>query len=402
MAKKDVIRGWEEAQNRIRQASQTSAASLDLKNLWLSTLPPEVLGLKNLQDLDVYCNRIEAIPDEISCLENLRVLDFGMNHIKSLPAGLYKLSHLRKLSVNKVGYDRGISELPDEIGNFQELTHLDLSGHLLSRLPHRFKTLKNLQCLRLSDNRFSHFPEEILPLEKLTQLYLKNNAIAEIPYEIGQLAKLEELDLSNADPRFISPISNAIVSLPESLAKLKHLKYLNLANNPLPLERDLLSKAYEPKRILDTYFKEIVFRIQPKSHAKIFINYSRIDQEAAEKIYKLLDEAGHSPWMDVHSIQGGEIWLNAIDKAISECELFIAVLSQNSVNRRGVLQKELKTALDKWDEMLPDDIYLIPIRLDECPIPDRLKNFQVLDWEDGKHKDKLLQAIQVGLQRRKE
>ena len=105
--------------------------------------------------------------------------------------------------------------------------------------------------------------------------------------------------------------------------------------------------------------------------------------------------------MDIYSIKGGENWLRAITKAIDECEIFLAILSNNSVSRRGVIQKELKKALDKWEGMLPDDIYIIPIRIDDCPIPDLLKHIHVLDWNNGKGENRLLEAIRVGLARRK-
>jgi hypothetical protein len=104
--------------------------------------------------------------------------------------------------------------------------------------------------------------------------------------------------------------------------------------------------------------------------------------------------------MDIYSIKGGENWLRAINKAIDECEIFLAILSNNSVSRRGIIQKELKKAMDKLEEMLPGDIYIIPIRIDDCPIPDLLKHVQALDWDGGKGKNKLLEAISVGLARR--
>jgi hypothetical protein len=52
--------------------------------------------------------------------------------------------------------------------------------------------------------------------------------------------------------------------------------------------------------------------------------------------------------------------------------------------------------------MLPDDIYIIPIRIDDCPIPELLKHIQVLDWGGGKGEKKLLEAVRVGMARRKD
>jgi hypothetical protein len=131
--------------------------------------------------------------------------------------------------------------------------------------------------------------------------------------------------------------------------------------------------------------------------ADIFISYARLDVVVVQEIYKVLLRQKYIPWMDIHSIRGGDNWLRAIFKAIDECEIFLAVLSNNSVSRRGVIQRELKKALDKWDGMLPDDIYIIPLRIDDCPIPELLKGFQVIDWNNGKGKKKLLDAISIGI-----
>jgi TIR domain-containing protein len=136
--------------------------------------------------------------------------------------------------------------------------------------------------------------------------------------------------------------------------------------------------------------------------ASIFISYARVDLAIAKDIHKILVRKGHNPWIDIYSIRGGEDWLRAIYRGIDECEIFLAVLSNNSVSKRGVIQKELKQALDKWEGMLPDDIYIVPVRIDDCPIPELLKHIQVLDWDDGNGESKLLEAVRVGLTRRKD
>ncbi|MBK7319896.1 toll/interleukin-1 receptor domain-containing protein [Candidatus Villigracilis affinis] len=135
--------------------------------------------------------------------------------------------------------------------------------------------------------------------------------------------------------------------------------------------------------------------------ADIFVSYARTDNKVVESVYRSLRNKKHNPWMDVYSIKGGENWFRAISKAIDECEIFLAVLSNNSVSRRGVVQKELKKAMDKWEGMLPDDIYILPLRIDDCPIPELLKDLHVIDWDNGKGEKKLLDAIRVGLARRK-
>jgi two-component system, OmpR family, alkaline phosphatase synthesis response regulator PhoP len=132
---------------------------------------------------------------------------------------------------------------------------------------------------------------------------------------------------------------------------------------------------------------------------RIFLSYARADAAIVEKIYENLSK-NYSPWMDVHNILGGEDWLHAIYSAIDTCELFVPILSNNSVTRRGIIVKEVKRALDKWNGMLPSDIYVIPLRIDDCPIPELVKHLQVIEWDEGKGVIKLSQAIHVAIRRK--
>jgi RNA-directed DNA polymerase len=133
--------------------------------------------------------------------------------------------------------------------------------------------------------------------------------------------------------------------------------------------------------------------------AKIFISYARLDEEKAREIYNRLEGSGYEPWLDQESIVGGEDWERAINKAIKDCDIFLAILSKNSVNRRGVLQKELKQALDKLSEKLDEDIFIIPLRIEECEIPERLEAIQWIDYFASNGWNKLTQAIQESLRR---
>lgn len=58
--------------------------------------------------------------------------------------------------------DRGLTELPSEIGSLTNLERLDLSGNLLEALPETIANLSNLQRLDLRYNPFLPIPPEIL------------------------------------------------------------------------------------------------------------------------------------------------------------------------------------------------------------------------------------------------
>jgi DNA-binding response OmpR family regulator len=169
---------------------------------------------------------------------------------------------------------------------------------------------------------------------------------------------------------------------------------------------DYLAKPYD-KEEFESRVRALIRRTSDESDKPIsdavpslFLSYARADVQIVKKIYQVLSRQGYKPWMDVHDITGGEDWLHAINTAIDKSELFVPILSNNSVNRRGMIIKEMQRALEKWRGMLPDDIYVIPIRLDDCPFPELIQHIQILDWDGGKGKSKLFRAIEVAMKRR--
>ncbi|MCB9090448.1 MAG: TIR domain-containing protein [Calditrichae bacterium] len=137
-------------------------------------------------------------------------------------------------------------------------------------------------------------------------------------------------------------------------------------------------------------------KIQP---ARVFISYARKDLGKVKELYQQLQEAGFSPWQDIHEILPGEVWHDALMRAIREAPFFLACLSTNSVNKRGVIQEELKEALQIWRGKLDDDIYFIPVRLEDCPVPEALAKFQWVDLHTDGGFAKLHRALRAGMEK---
>ena len=53
-------------------------------------------------------------------------------------------------------------------------------------------------------------------------------------------------------------------------------------------------------------------------------------------------------------------------EAIGGCSYFLAVLSTRSVSKRGFVQKEIRKALEIADTFPENQIFVIPVRIDEC------------------------------------
>jgi hypothetical protein len=140
-----------------------------------------------------------------------------------------------------------------------------------------------------------------------------------------------------------------------------------------------------------------------KANISIFLSYAREDKKKVEEIYQRLSDLGFQPWIDTRHILPGEKWEYSIEKAIRDADIFLACLSENSVSKRGIVQKEIRIALDISQKMLEEDIYLIPARLDDkCKVMENLHAYQWIDLFDENGWTQLVEAIQMGIRRRKE
>ena len=72
--------------------------------------------------------------------------------------------------------------------------------------------------------------------------------------------------------------------------------------------------------------------------------------------------------MDKIDLKGGQKWEPAIRKLIRDSDYFLALLSKHSVTGRGQRNREIRLALEVLKELPPTEIYLIPIRLNDCEL----------------------------------
>lgn len=114
--------------------------------------------------------------------------------------------------------------------------------------------------------------------------------------------------------------------------------------------------------------------------SKIFISYAKEDFNHAKKLYDDFIKIGLEPWIDFENILPGQNWRLTITKAIEDSNFFLTLLSSNSVTKKGYVQKEQKIALEILDNLPPNEIFVIPVRINECePNDDKLHNLQRVD-----------------------
>lgn len=126
---------------------------------------------------------------------------------------------------------------------------------------------------------------------------------------------------------------------------------------------------------------------------RVFICHSSLDKPAARDLYQRLKSEGFVPWLDEEDLLPGQNWKKMIPKAVSDSHVVVVCLSKTSINKQGFVQKEIGYALDVASEQPEDTIFIIPIRLEECVVPDRLAEWQWVDLFEPRGYERLLRAL---------
>jgi len=118
---------------------------------------------------------------------------------------------------------------------------LNLCSKGLTYLPESIGQLKFLQTLDLRNNNLTELPDSIGKLEILEELILHDNALKSIPESIGNLKNLGILHLDNND----------LTTLPDTICNLKTWHPIGLTNNKIGSLSEKILKCYSYDREYD-------------------------------------------------------------------------------------------------------------------------------------------------------
>jgi hypothetical protein len=128
----------------------------------------------------------------------------------------------------------------------------------------------------------------------------------------------------------------------------------------------------------------------------IFLIHAHSDKETVRKLYQRLIDDGLNAWLDAERLQPGQDWQNEIRNAILKCDVVIVCLSNGFDKQRGYRHEELKLALEKANFLPDDEVFIIPVRLEKCDMPESLRHLHRVDlFKAGGYK-KLVRALQDG------
>jgi hypothetical protein len=114
---------------------------------------------------------------------------------------------------------------------------------------------------------------------------------------------------------------------------------------------------------------------------RVFLCHSSGDKPAVRELYRRLNAEGWiDVWLDEEKLLPGQDWDYEIEKALDKSDAVIVTLSAGSVSKEGYIQKELRFVLDLALEKPEGTIFILPVRLEDCERPRRLRSIQGIDY----------------------
>lgn len=214
-------------------------------------------------------------------LVNLKILAFGVDNYNEIPKNLNEIPNITELMID-IDNDTehgifetriedirtlekltirayNISDDTIELGNLENLRYLSLNLRSNNSVPNVGDFI-NLTYLDLSNNRMLTISRDIFDLVNLTELNVSQNVINMIPNAIKKLRKLEKLDISMNALEYISP----------KIGKLLRLKTLNLSFNfrlkAIPFELYML-------KVPDLRYSDTKIRYLLRTEKMLFDSY---------------------------------------------------------------------------------------------------------------------------------
>jgi hypothetical protein len=118
----------------------------------------------------------------------------------------------------------------------------------------------------------------------------------------------------------------------------------------------------------------------------VFISHNKADKDDAERIGMYLVGDGLGVWYDEWELSAGDSIVGRVDAALGACTHFLIVWSDSANTSRWV-REELETALSaRITEGRPR---VIPIVVDDTPLPPMLAKLQYIKLDDEPSEDRL-------------
>jgi hypothetical protein len=127
---------------------------------------------------------------------------------------------------------------------------------------------------------------------------------------------------------------------------------------------------------------------------KIFVSYSRKDPDFARQVYDYFKDSGHDIFTDVNNIKPGDVWSSTIENNISNCDVFVIIVTYAALSSPEV-EKEVLNAKAQKKKIIPaihNSVKYTDIKWD-------LNRIQGIEFED---KHELARSLDLKIIRNRE
>jgi len=253
----------------------------------IKTIPPEIVRLSAITELDLKENSYRVVPGIVGSLTTLCSLDLADSSCKVLEEGIgelfpmidsgqltfvdfdnntfespppivqrrggtevvrymHQFNNLKVVDPRMLALDGfGLKNVPDVIFTLTNLTHLSISHNGIIRVPEGVKNLKSLRKLAFHHNAIKILPEQCCRFTGLEDLQFSSNLCADLPRHIINLGTLQTVDFSAngiSESRILADLAglkdvrldnNEIKKWPPTLYNWKALQHLSATANEI-------------------------------------------------------------------------------------------------------------------------------------------------------------------------
>ena len=136
---------------------------------------------------------------------------------------------------------------------------------------------------------------------------------------------------------------------------------------------------------------------------RVFLCHASQDKPVVRQLYqRLRSEDWIDPWLDEEKLLPGQDWNLEIEKAVESSDAVIVCVSSISSAKEGYIQRELRRVLDIALEKLEGSIFVLPVKLDDCELPRKLKDKQALHYFPAENQAAAYERLKASLKIRKD
>lgn len=133
---------------------------------------------------------------------------------------------------------------------------------------------------------------------------------------------------------------------------------------------------------------------------KAFLSYPREREAEAETAYRFLQAVGIDTWWDRTSLVAGDDWDRERAAAQATADLFVLICAPETFAKTGVIQREVRQALEAAKDRPLGQNYILNLRTEEVSLPSELGQFHWLDMFSDGWRPLLARALKKALLQR--